>query len=113
MGTATSELVSSGTQTHAMITGAGGPSVDIVMVTITMSSSYATGGETLTLPASIKGKQLRAVHLINRHDGTRVWEWDGSTTTPKLKAYDAFATEEGAGTNVSSVTLKALLIYGG
>lgn len=113
MGSTTTALTSKGVHTPVRIIGAGGPNVDVALVSITMSSSYATGGETLTLPADIRAKQLLAVDLITRHDGTRLWEWDGSTTTPKLKAYDAFATEEGAATNVSGTTLYAYLIYGG
>jgi len=110
--TSTTQMVNQGVQAQVNVIGAG-INPDMVLVTITGMSNYATGGVELTMPSSIKGKQLRAIDLITRHDGTRLWEWDGSTSTPKLKAYDAFATEEGAATVVSSVTLYAWLIYGG
>lgn len=78
--------------------------------TVTGSSSYATGGETLGgLPTGVG--TLQAVTVHNGHDGTRMWFWNGNTSTPKLIAYDAFATEEGSTTNVSTAVLSVELTY--
>lgn len=81
-----------------------------VPCTITVGATYATGGNPLTLPDGVDELQLIAVHLVQRHDGTRIWEWDGSVTAPKLKAYSAFATEQSNGNNTSGVTLFAILL---
>ena len=87
----------------------GAQNFTVVYTTQTMSNSYATGGETLVVPAGYG--TVYAVELITRHDATRIWEWNGSTSTPKAKAYDAFATEEGAATDVSAVTLYIRFIF--
>lgn len=87
----------------------GGVEFVTVYTTQTMSNSYATGGETLVVPSGYG--TLYAVEIINRHDGTRIWEWTNGTTTPKAKAYDAFATEEGNATDVSAVTLYIKFIF--
>jgi hypothetical protein len=90
----------------------GGIHALIVPVSFTMSNSYATGGDTLTLPTSdVRGKELKGVLLMTRQDGTRFYDWDGSATAPKIKAYTAGNTEVGATTNLSAVTLRALLVY--
>lgn len=90
----------------------GGVHALIVPVSFTMSSSYSTGGDTLTLPTSdVRGKELKGVVILTRQDGTRFYDWDGSTTTPKIKAYTAGNSEVSATTNLSAVTIKALLLY--
>lgn len=83
-----------------------------VYAKFTMNASYATGGDTLdsaSLPTNIGS--LKAVFITPNHDGTRTFTWDGSTSTPKIKAFDAFATEEGAGTDVSGTTIHVILVY--
>lgn len=87
----------------------GGVTFIEVYTTQTMSNSYATGGETLLVPAGYG--TLYGVDIITRHDGTRIWEWDRNTSTPKAIAYDAFATQEGAATDVSAVTLFIKFIF--
>lgn len=78
---------------------------------VTGSSSYATGGETLTVP-TLTGYTLYEVRITSQPPaGTRLWAWDGSTSTPKLKAYDAFATQEGNATDVSADVLFIELVY--
>ena len=109
-----------GTATCTLLTGANsegpvtrmGPGHDHreVIFKIVPSASYATGGETIALPADAKLGDIVAIELITRHDGTRIWEWNGSTTAPKVIAYDAFATQEGNATDVSAVTLIARAI---
>lgn len=115
----------------------GGIHALIVPVSFTMSSSYATGGDTLTLPTSdVRGKELKAVVLLQHVDSSgRFYEWDGSATAPKIKvladaahshtentaatytqnATTATATttlaEVAATTDLSAVTLRALLVY--
>lgn len=76
---------------------------------VTGSSSYATGGDTLTVPFP-STHTLESV-FISVVGSTRLWTWDGGTTTVKLKAVDAFNTEEGATTNVSGDVLHIMLVY--
>lgn len=73
------------------------------------SSDYATGGQPFVLPADIKGAKVDAIMVVASTPQTRVWKWDGSTSSPKLMAHDGFATEEGAGTTVNTDTVTCLL----
>lgn len=78
---------------------------------VTGSASYATGGDTLTVP-TITGASLAEVRITAQPPAmTRIWAWDGSTSTPKLIAYDAFATQEANATNVSADVLHVELVY--
>lgn len=108
MGTATlaSAPLVGGTKAPVSV---GGKNFTTVYTTQTMSNSYATGGETLVVPSGYG--TVHAVDIITRHDGTRVWEWNGNTSTPKAIAYDAFATQEGNATDVSAVTLHIAFIF--
>lgn len=110
MGTATCTLLTGNNAEGPVTRLAPGPNHREVIFQIVPSSSYATGGETIALPTDAKLGDIVAIELITRHDGTRIWEWNGSTSAPKVIAYDAFATEEGSTTNVSGVTLIARAI---
>lgn len=82
----------------------------VVMIgTVTMSNSYATGGDTITVPV-ITGYSLKAVEVVNRTDGTRLYDWDGSTATPKLKAYTGLAAEAVATTDLSAVAARTVIL---
>lgn len=92
---------------------AGGP-VDIYPVTLvpgSASADYATGGQPLTLPSDVKGKEFCGAIVLNPFDGARAWQWNGSTSAPKLIAYDGFAAEEGATATVNGVTLYVWLCF--
>lgn len=54
----------------------------------TMGATYATGGDTLPLPV-VPGGTLRCVSILyyERVAGMSL-HWDGSTSTPKIKAFD-------------------------
>lgn len=103
------------------LTGAGAPigqmrsigavNMFLVPFTATMSASYATGGDTLTQPAGIKGKNLRQVVISTTSDATRLYRWNGSATAPTIQAYSALGTEAAAATNLSAVTVTGLLLY--
>lgn len=80
-----------------------------VLATVTMSASYATGGDTLPVPGGFGS--LYAVEIINDTDGTRWFVWDGSAATPKIKGYTATATEVTATTNLSAITLYIRYIF--
>ena len=72
----------------------------------TMSASYSTGGDTLAVPTGFGS--LIDVRISNAFDGTRMFTWDGSTATPKVKATKLSAgayAEETAATNLSAVVL--------
>lgn len=89
---------------------------DLVFATITLSSSYSTGGDTLTFPygataAQSRGKRLRAVVVLRPADGTRIYSWNGSTSAPTIQAFTAIATEVTAATNLSAVTLPVLFVF--
>lgn len=86
----------------------------LVPVSFTMSNSYSTGGDTLTLPTSppmFAGWQLQAVIMLNSSDTTRIYQWTGSATTPKLQAFSALGTEVTAATDLHTTTIQALLYF--
>lgn len=91
--------------------GIGG--VTFYIDSVTAGATYATGGQPVTAPPEISGKDLLGVVVLTPHDGTRHWVWDGSTSAPKLMAYDAFATQEGNGADTSATTLTLMWIYQG
>jgi len=89
---------------------------DQTMVTtkVTMSGSYATGGDTVVASAYQKRGKLAAVEVRTPVVGTRVFAWDGSTTTPKIKAFTAYpATEVTSATSLSGVELLVRFTYDG
>lgn len=95
-----------------LVNGANGNMV--VPVSFTLSSSYATGGDTLTLPTSppqFAGWQLQSVIVLNPMDGTRIYSWNASATAPKIQAWTAIATEVTAATDLHTVTIQALLYF--
>jgi hypothetical protein len=98
---------------HAMVKGGGTPFFAIV--TATMSNSYPTGGETLTLPADIRVGDLVGVSIINPIPavGTdRIYLWNGSTSTPKIGAkVISTAAEVANTTDLSADTLTIRLDY--
>ncbi len=105
--------------TYTLSGGATGPvhatgldMLTLVPVTITFggSDTYVTGGMDLTLPDGISEQKLEGVIFTDDYDGTRVWRWDGSKTSPKLLAYDAFATEEGNATSIASAVISLILV---
>lgn len=83
-----------------------------VLTSFTMSNSYATNGDTLTLPTvDVRGRELVAVHVLTPQDGTRFYAWNGSVSAPKIVAYTAASTQANSTTDLSAVTLKVELIY--
>ena len=78
---------------------------------ITGSSSYATSGDTLTVP-TVPGGTLAEVRVTSGPStAARRWEWNQNTSTPKLLAYDAWATQEANATDVSADVLFVELVY--
>lgn len=78
---------------------------------VTGSSSYATGGDTLSVPAP-SGYTLAEVRITSQPSTfVREWRWDQSTSTPKLLAYDAVNTQEANATDVSADVLFVELLY--
>lgn len=95
----------------------GGKTLRYFLGKVTLSSSYATGGDTLTVPTLPTGFSLVAVFIAENPDATpRFVSWDGSTGTPKLKAFvESTGTlgEVANTTNLSAVTRNVLLVYEG
>lgn len=95
----------------------GGKRLRFFIGKVTMSSSYATGGDTLQVPTLPAGFSLVQVHVAENPDATpRFVTWDGSTSTPKLKAFVESAGVMGEvanATNLSAVTRNVLLVYEG
>lgn len=78
---------------------------------LTASASYATGGETVTIPAP-SGYTLYELRVTSQPPAfVREWRWDGSTSTPKLLAYDAVNTQEANATDVSADVLFVEAVY--
>ena len=102
-----------GGSSFGKVRGFGINGMTFYFASVLAGATYATGGQPVTPPPEISGKDLLAVTVLNPHDGTRIWSWNGSTTAPKLVAYDAFATQEGNGTDVSAVPLVLMWVYTG
>lgn len=80
------------------------------MATVALSTSYATGGDTLNIPSDIGA--LKGVFVAPMADGTRYYSWNGSTSTPKIQSYvQATGAESAATTNLSTVTLQVMAIF--
>jgi hypothetical protein len=112
-----------GTATHAGPSARGNvrffgesPDTTLVLYTTTMSASYATGGDTLSLPGEITGMDVKAVVVCNPIPvvaGDRIYTWDGNKTTPKIQAnVISTAAQVANATDLSAVTLTILLILG-
>lgn len=114
MGATGTPSILGGGASVAPVSQVGSPHNLRVLVSFTMSASYATGGDTLTLPtADVRGHDLVGVNVLTRQDGTRFYDWDGSVSAPKIKAYTAGNTQVSSTTDLSAVTLKVELIYAG
>lgn len=109
MGTTTSSAVIGPAAGHLNFSGLSANS-ELVVFTTKMSSSYATGGDTLALPSDIKSTTVQFLSVGNWADGTRFYQWDGSTSTPKVKGYTAAGTEVSNATDLSAVTLTCLAV---
>lgn len=107
MGTATAALATGG-RTEGPANGYADGSMVIVPFTITMSSSYATGGDTVVLPSDIAGLEILGLVLQQDKVGTRRYSLAGTESAPLVQAFTAFNTEESATTNLSAVTLRAV-----
>lgn len=116
MGTTATTATTTNTSGRGEVFFEGGRRALLVEISFTMSSSYATGGDTLSLPTTALklGRELEAVIILNPLDGTRIYQWDGNKTTPKIQAFTGLAAEVAATTNLSAVAArKALLLYTG
>lgn len=84
----------------------------LVVFTSKMSASYSTGGDTITLPAGLKGEIVACDVISSGADfANRTYIWNGTAGSgAKIVAMDAFKTEEGNTTDLSSVTLTLLAI---
>lgn len=96
-----------------MVKGGGTPFEAIV--TVAMSASYPTGGESVTLPADLRTGDLIGFTIINPLPGAatdRVYGWDGSLTAPKIFAkVISTAAEVANATDLSANTLYVRLTY--
>jgi hypothetical protein len=77
---------------------------------INLNAAYATGGDTIPLP-DLDGGVLLAVVVLNGERGANMYAWDGSTSTPKIKAFTAAGAEVAASTNNAAVQLVVELIF--
>lgn len=108
----TTTAIPANTTGRSQVEYAGGRRALIFPVTFVFSASYPTGGEPLALPADVTGRELKAVVLLNPLDGTRIYQWDGSTTTPKIQAFTGLTAEVANATNLSAVAARrAWLVY--
>jgi len=86
----------------------------VVVADFTMSASYATGGDTVTLSTKVKGSEFRGLAVLNFTDATRIYAWDGNKTTPKIIAYVvSTGAEVAAAVDLSTKTITAVFIYEG
>jgi hypothetical protein len=83
-----------------------------VPVEFKMSNSYATGGDTWAGPtADVRGQELQQLDVTGSSDPTRCFYWDGSKTTPKVKAESRAGVEVTAATDLSAVTVYGIAWY--
>ena len=99
-------------QSSRNVTSQGMPSnVSLCQFSTKMSSSYATGGDTVTLPSDVKGAEVIGLIVMNWSDGTRFYQWDGTAgASPKIKAMTAGNAEVASTTDLSAVTVKCLAV---
>jgi hypothetical protein len=114
MGVTATTLDTTSTAGRGYIEFEGGRNALLVYVTFVMSASYATGGDTLTLPSDVTGRELKAVIILNPLDGTRMYQWNGDTAAPKIMAFTGLGTEVANTTDLDAVAAReALLLYTG
>lgn len=115
MGVTATTAITTNTSGRGEVFFEGGRRALLVEVEFTMSNSYATGGDTLTLPSGLSlYRELEAVIILNPLDGTRIYQWDGSKTTPKIMAFTGLNAQVANATDLSAVAVrKALLLYTG
>lgn len=93
-----------------------GKSRRTVIADITMSESYATGGDTITLPEGLG--TLRALFVTPTIKGGYHLTWDGGTTTAKIIAYDLadasaanIGAQPSATTDLSTISVDVMAIF--
>jgi hypothetical protein len=105
MGTFTNTSQFTPVSTPPAISRGGGKRELVLKAKVTGSASYATGGDTLSVPAP-SGYTLYEVRVTSQPSTfIREWRWDQNVSTPKLIAYDAVNTQEGNATDVSADVL--------
>lgn len=77
----------------------------------TMSTSYATGGDTFAMPdpSEMAGFEIVGMTLAPNKYGANWYSWNGSQTAPTIQAWSAFNTEVTATTNLSAVTVTGFI----
>lgn len=113
MGTTVEQLGPLVRASRKAVDSTGGVGAESILMKHTMGATYATGGDTIALPAAPPGCTLFAVHVISHNAGPGMTiVWDHSTSTPKLLWYDedntsGVAAEGGNGVN----TLAAVVVF--
>jgi len=82
---------------------------------ITLSSSYATGGDTVPLPniLTAAGITIAQVFLTSR-SGSYYPVWTYATSAPYLlQMFSAFGTQVSNATNLSAIVVDALFLFYG
>ncbi len=86
----------------------------LVQANISMSASYATGGDTVTLDTDVKGAKLRGLLILTTESGLNRYAWVNGLTTPKILARVISTDAEVANaTDLSAVVLTVVFIYEG
>lgn len=93
-----------------------GKSRRTVIADVSLSNSYATGGETVSLPAGLG--TLKALFIAPTIKGGYHLTWDGGTTTAKIIAYDLAASaaedigaQPSATTDLSTVSVTVMAVF--
>ncbi len=89
MGTVTTTVTPVSSGSPKTIQSKGGLRIERVLGKHLMGATYATGGDTITMPGTPPGGTLFCVHILayDRVAGLSL-HWDGSVSTPKIKAFD-------------------------
>lgn len=107
MGTATAALATDA-RTEGPAVGYADGTLVVVPFTITMSASYATGGDTIVLPSDVAGLEIVDIVLTQTKSGSNRYNLAGTRTVPLIQAFSAFTTEVSNATDLSAVTLRAI-----
>lgn len=89
MGTVTETVPPIAGGTKKSVSDGGGVRFERLLGKHLMGATYATGGDTITMPAAPAGGTLFCVSILayTRVAGMHI-DWNLDTTTPKLIAYD-------------------------
>lgn len=88
MGTVTQTVAPMKLGSPKTVASRGGRRIERLLGKHLMGATYATGGDTITMPTAPPGGTLFAINVVSYTPQAGVLiQWDQSTSTPKLKVF--------------------------